>query len=158
MRRCMWIFRLDFFDISKYVKDAFRKHIQSKPIGWVTRINLDNVHAWGLQFMREEGSGELGNGQTKTRAHESLPRFGPPEGKDLRPACVTLYWRSVTVEVLQWRHWLDLAEGGELSKCRALRWRWKKGVRWQFWRSLPAFYNGRLGLGILSQVGYNIAR
>jgi hypothetical protein len=41
--------------------------------------------------MRGEGFGELDCGQTKTRAHESLPRFGPPEGKDLHPACLTLY-------------------------------------------------------------------
>jgi hypothetical protein len=25
------------------------------------------------------------------KGHESLPRFGPPEGKDLRPACLYLY-------------------------------------------------------------------
>jgi hypothetical protein len=28
--------------------------------------------------------------QTETREHESLPRFDPLEGKDLRPACLTL--------------------------------------------------------------------
>jgi hypothetical protein len=30
-----------------------------------------------FQFMRGEGYGELDDGQTKTRAHESLPSFGP---------------------------------------------------------------------------------
>jgi hypothetical protein len=29
--------------------------------------------------------------QTKTRVHMNLPRFGPPEGKDLHPACLILY-------------------------------------------------------------------
>jgi hypothetical protein len=27
----------------------------------------------------------------KQNAHENLPRFGPPEGKDLHPACLILY-------------------------------------------------------------------
>jgi hypothetical protein len=27
----------------------------------------------------------------KQDAHEDLPRFGPPEGKDLHPACLILY-------------------------------------------------------------------
>jgi hypothetical protein len=29
--------------------------------------------------------------QTKTGVHTNLPRFGPPEGKDLHPACLILY-------------------------------------------------------------------
>jgi hypothetical protein len=37
------------------------------------------------------GSGELDDGQTRTRAHESLPRFAPPEGKDLRPNFVLMW-------------------------------------------------------------------
>jgi hypothetical protein len=41
--------------------------------------------------MKREGSNELDGSQTKTRVHKSLPRFGPTEGKDLRPACLTLY-------------------------------------------------------------------
>jgi hypothetical protein len=45
------------------------------------------------------GSGEFDGGQTRTRAHESLLRFGPPEGKDLRPACLTLYYGGVYSEV-----------------------------------------------------------
>jgi hypothetical protein len=47
------------------------------------------------------GSGKLDDSQTRTRAHESLPRFGPPEGKYLRPACLTLYYGGVYSEVLQ---------------------------------------------------------
>jgi hypothetical protein len=27
----------------------------------------------------------------KQDAHENLPRFGPPEGKDLHPACLIFY-------------------------------------------------------------------
>jgi hypothetical protein len=29
--------------------------------------------------------------QTETGVHTNLPRFGPPEGKDLHPACLILY-------------------------------------------------------------------
>jgi hypothetical protein len=29
--------------------------------------------------------------QTETGVHMNLPRFGPPEGKDLHPACLILY-------------------------------------------------------------------
>jgi hypothetical protein len=64
------------------------------------------------------GSRGLDGGQT--RAHESLPRFGPPEGKDLCSAFPTLYYDCVYSEVLQcWRR-LDLAVGGEHSRLRAL--------------------------------------
>jgi hypothetical protein len=30
--------------------------------------------------------------QTKIGVHTNLPRFGPPEGKDLHPACLILYY------------------------------------------------------------------
>jgi hypothetical protein len=56
-------------------------------------------------------------------AHESLPRFSPSESKGLRLACLTLYYVAVYSEVLQWRHRLDLARGGEHSRLRALGWR-----------------------------------
>jgi hypothetical protein len=62
-------------------------------------------------FMRGEGSGKLDGGQTKTRGHESLPRFGPPKGKDLRPACLNLYWCGVIARCLQRSCRLDLAKG-----------------------------------------------
>jgi hypothetical protein len=64
------------------------------------------------------GSGELDGGQTRTRAHESLPRFAPrpPEGKDLGPACLTLYYDGVTARCLQWWRRLDLAKGGKYSR------------------------------------------
>jgi hypothetical protein len=45
------------------------------------------------------GSGELDDDQTWTRAHESLPRFSPPEGKDLRPACLTFIAMVFIAEV-----------------------------------------------------------
>jgi hypothetical protein len=39
--------------------------------------------------------------QTETGVHTNLPRFGPPEGKDLHPACPILYyWYSWSC--LQW--------------------------------------------------------
>jgi hypothetical protein len=104
-----------------------------------------------FQFMRGEGSSELNGGQSKTRAHKSLPRFAPLEGKYLRPDFV-LMW--CYYEVFQQRHRLDLAEGEELSKLRALGWRQR--FRGRSWRSLLAFYKRRLGLGILSQVGYSV--
>jgi hypothetical protein len=34
-----------------------------------------------FRFMRGEGSDELDGDQTRTRAHESLPRFGPKRVK-----------------------------------------------------------------------------
>jgi hypothetical protein len=37
----------------------------------------------------------------KQDAHESLPRFGPPEGKDIHPACLILYCRH-SWSWLQW--------------------------------------------------------
>jgi hypothetical protein len=36
------------------------------------------------------GSSELDDDQTETRAHKSLPKFAPPEGNNLRYACLTL--------------------------------------------------------------------
>jgi hypothetical protein len=64
----------------------------------------------GLRFMeRMRGSGELDGDQTGTRVHESLPRFGPPEGNDLRPACLTLLQWCLQRGVLQWRRRLNLA-------------------------------------------------
>jgi hypothetical protein len=36
------------------------------------------------------GSGKLDGDQTEIRAHKSLPRFGPPEGNNLRPSYLTL--------------------------------------------------------------------
>jgi hypothetical protein len=35
------------------------------------------------------------------RAHEIYPGL-PPEGKDLRPTCLTLYYGGVHSEMLQW--------------------------------------------------------
>jgi hypothetical protein len=55
-------------------------------------------------------------GQGYTRVYPG----SPPEGKDLRPACLTLYYGSVYSEVLQWRRRLDLAKGGEHSRLRPL--------------------------------------
>jgi hypothetical protein len=37
------------------------------------------------------GSGELDGFRQKQGVHTILPRFGPPEGKDLHPACLILY-------------------------------------------------------------------
>jgi hypothetical protein len=37
------------------------------------------------------GSGELDGFRQKQGVHTNLPRFGPPEGKDLHPACLILY-------------------------------------------------------------------
>jgi hypothetical protein len=71
------------------------------------------------------GSGELNGDQTGIRVHESLPRFGPPEGNDLRPACLTLLQWCLQQAVLEWQRRLDLAKVDELSRIRALRWRWK---------------------------------
>jgi hypothetical protein len=36
------------------------------------------------------GLGKLDGDQTETRVHRGLPKFGPPEGNNLRPACLTL--------------------------------------------------------------------
>jgi hypothetical protein len=66
------------------------------------------------------GSDKLNDGQTRTRAHKCLPRFDPPEGKDLRPAYLTLCYGGVYSEVLQWRRILNLAKGGEHSILQAL--------------------------------------
>jgi hypothetical protein len=57
------------------------------------------------------GSGGLNGGQTRTKGPCDLPRFAPPEGKDLCPACLTLYYGGVHSEVLQWWHICDLARG-----------------------------------------------
>jgi hypothetical protein len=54
--------------------------------------------------------------QGHTRVYPGLP----PEGKDLCPACLTLYYGGVYSEVLQWRRRLDLAKGGEHSRLWAL--------------------------------------
>jgi hypothetical protein len=41
------------------------------------------------------GAGGFDGFRQKQDAHESLPRLGPPEGKDLHPACLILYcWYS----------------------------------------------------------------
>jgi hypothetical protein len=43
-------------------------------------IHGEYVGAWRIQRL-----------QTETGVHMKLPRFGPPEGKDLHPACLILY-------------------------------------------------------------------
>jgi hypothetical protein len=73
------------------------------------------------------GSGELDGDQTNTRVHKSLPRFGPPEGNNLCPACLTLLQWCFTARCVQWRCRLDLAKvmssqgsersGGGDKKC-----------------------------------------
>jgi hypothetical protein len=46
----------------------------------------------GFRFIeRFGGSGELDGFRQKKGVHTNLPRFGPPEGKDLHPACLILY-------------------------------------------------------------------
>jgi hypothetical protein len=41
------------------------------------------------------GAGGFDDFRQKHDAHENLPRFSPPEGKDLHPACLILYcWHS----------------------------------------------------------------
>jgi hypothetical protein len=40
------------------------------------------------------GSGELDSDQTETRAHKRLPRFGPPEGKDVSLVTLLLWCYS----------------------------------------------------------------
>jgi hypothetical protein len=57
------------------------------------------------------GSGGLNGGHTRTRAHVIYLGSPPPEGKDLCPACLTLYYGGVHSEVLQWWHICDLARG-----------------------------------------------
>jgi hypothetical protein len=43
------------------------------------------------------GAGGFNSFRQKQDAHESLPRLGPPEGKDLHPACLILYcWYSLS--------------------------------------------------------------
>jgi hypothetical protein len=37
------------------------------------------------------GAWQIRRPQTETGVHTNLPRFGPPEGKDLYPACLILY-------------------------------------------------------------------
>jgi hypothetical protein len=46
-------------------------------------IHGESVGAWWIQQL-----------QTKIGAHRNLPRLGPPEGKDLHPACLILYYWS----------------------------------------------------------------
>jgi hypothetical protein len=43
-------------------------------------IHGESVGAWRIRRL-----------QTETGVHTNLPRFGPPEGKDLHPACLILY-------------------------------------------------------------------
>jgi hypothetical protein len=54
----------------------------------------------------------------KQDAHENLPRFGPPEGKDIHPACLILYcWYMWSCTMV--RRW-DLAmveRDGVASLC-----------------------------------------
>jgi hypothetical protein len=54
----------------------------------------------------------------------SYPGSAPLVGKDLRPACLTLLLGCLQ----RWRR-LDLAEGVELSRIRALRWMMEKVSR-----------------------------
>jgi hypothetical protein len=58
----------------------------------LTRSNPNNIHACGLSIHeRKRGSGELDGGQTKTGSTRVFTQVRPPEGKDLCPACLTLY-------------------------------------------------------------------
>jgi hypothetical protein len=60
--------------------------------GRLIRFDPDNAHAWGLSIHGAYvGAWRIRRLQTKIEVHTNLPRFGPPEGKDLHPACLILY-------------------------------------------------------------------
>jgi hypothetical protein len=52
---------------------------------------------WGFPFMERLWGPANSTASDRNRTHANLPRFGPPEGKDLHPACLILYcwymWR-----------------------------------------------------------------
>jgi hypothetical protein len=57
------------------------------------------------------------------------PGSAPLAGNDLRPACMTLLLVCLQWWCLQWWRRLDLAEGEELSRIRALGWMVEKVSR-----------------------------
>jgi hypothetical protein len=77
----------------------------------------------GFRFM--VWSGDPAN-STRHREKQVLPRFGPLLGNDLRPACLTLLLGCLQWWCLQRERRLDLAEGEELSRIRALGWKVEK--------------------------------
>jgi hypothetical protein len=66
--------------------------------------------------------------QTETGVRTNLPRFGPPEGKDLHPACLILYcwymWSCYNGTQMQsgrgGRRWRALAYAWDLCEIRCL--------------------------------------
>jgi hypothetical protein len=72
-------------------------------------IHGESVGAWRIRWL-----------QTETGVHTNLPRFGPPEGKDLHPACMILYC---------WYMWscyngAQMQSGGGGRRWRALVYAW----------------------------------
>jgi hypothetical protein len=60
------------------------------------------------------GAGGFNGFRQKQDVHESLPRFGPPKGKDLHPACLILYclysWSCYNGGADEtWRRWKKMA-------------------------------------------------
>jgi hypothetical protein len=82
----------------------------------VTRFNPGNAHVSGLsRHGAYVGSDKLDGDQTKVEGHEVLPRFGPLGRVMTYVLLVRLFIDGVaTMEVLQWRRRLDLAESGGL--------------------------------------------
>jgi hypothetical protein len=77
--------------ITEYmVLKDFRQPSTDSPTCWtrLTRFYPGNAHTWGL-FIHEAyvGAGRFNGFRQKQDTHKNLPRFGPPEGKDLHPAC-----------------------------------------------------------------------
>jgi hypothetical protein len=66
--------------------------------------------------------------QTETGVHTNLPRFGPPEGNDLHPACLILYclysWSCYNGAQMGssygWKRWRVLAYVRDLCEIRYL--------------------------------------
>jgi hypothetical protein len=74
------------------------------------------------------GAWQIRRLQTETGVHTNLPRFAPPEGKDLHPACLILYclYSSSCYNGAQMgsgygrKRWRVLAYARDLSKIRCL--------------------------------------
>jgi hypothetical protein len=108
----------------------------------------------GFKSWCDQGIRQTRRWSDDTKEHRFYPGSGPLAGKDLHPACLTLLLGCLQRWCLQrWRR-LDLAEGVELSRIRALGWMMEKVSRGRSWISLPTFYMWRLGLRIALQVNY----
>jgi hypothetical protein len=108
------------------------------------------VDAWRIQRL-----------QTETWVHTNLPRFGPPKGKDLHPACLILYMIIWCLQGAAGGGWICVACNLFASFSRGCPW-WlyicsQLGFTTDFLTSTPSWRIGPCGLHVSFEQASSVA-